>query len=76
MKFFPLIETAANSGQFQLSGTAVEAESTTAALALIAPTVGVGLRYGAWLYHEVRGLPDFFCGCRPLCKSFLTHIDV
>ncbi len=19
---------------------------------------------------------DFFCGCRPLCKSFLTHIDV
>ncbi|OAZ61308.1 hypothetical protein SRCM100623_02811 [Acetobacter pasteurianus] len=59
MKFFPLIETAANSGQFQLSGAAVEAESTTAALALIAPTVGVGLRYGAWLYHEVRGLPDF-----------------
>lgn len=59
MKFYPLIETAANSGQFQLSSTAVEAESTTAALALIAPTVGAGLRYGAWLYHEVRGLPDF-----------------
>ncbi|MGX7346908.1 hypothetical protein ACWM9A_13630 [Acetobacter pasteurianus] len=59
MKFFPLIETAANSGKFQLSSTAVEAESTTAALALIAPTVSAGLRYGAWLYHEVRGLPDF-----------------
>ncbi|KAA8387767.1 hypothetical protein FKW31_03770 [Acetobacter sp. DmW_136] len=59
MKFFPLIETAANSGEFQLSGAAVEADSTTAALALIEPTVGAGLRYGAWLYHEVRGLPDF-----------------
>lgn len=59
MKFFPLIETAANSGQFQLSGAAVEADNTTAALALIEPTVGAGLRYGAWLYHEVRGLPDF-----------------
>lgn len=59
MKFYPLIETAAGSGKFQLSGAAVEAESTTAALALIAPTVGAGLRYGAWLYHEVRGLPDF-----------------
>lgn len=59
MKFYPLVETAANSGQFQLSGTVVEAESTTAALALIASTVGAGLRYGAWLYHEVRGLPDF-----------------
>ncbi|WP_130732755.1 ABC transporter substrate-binding protein [Komagataeibacter xylinus] len=22
------------------------------------------------------GVTDFFCGCRPLCKSFLTHIDV
>ena len=59
MKFFALIETAANSGKFQISGAAVEAESTTAALALIAPTVGAGLRYGAWLYHEVRGLPGF-----------------
>lgn len=59
MKFYPLIETAAGSGKFQLSSAAVEAESTTAALALIAPTVGAGLRYGAWLYHEVRGLPDF-----------------
>lgn len=59
MKFYPLIETSAGSGKFQLSGAAVEAESTTAALALIAPTVGAGLRYGAWLYHEVRGLPDF-----------------
>lgn len=59
MKFYPLIETAAGSGQFQLSGAAVETESTTAALALIEPTVGAGLRYGAWLYHEVRGLPDF-----------------
>ncbi len=59
MKFFALIETAVNSGQFRLSDAMVEAESTTAALALIAPTISPGLRYGAWLYHEVRGLPDF-----------------
>lgn len=59
MKFFPLIETAAGSGKFLLASAAVEAASTTAALALIAPSVGAGLRYGAWLNREVRGLPTF-----------------
>ncbi|MCG4258008.1 hypothetical protein [Acetobacter senegalensis] len=59
MKFFPLIETAAGSGQFRLGSAAVEAASTTAALALIAPSVGAGLRYGAWLNNVVRGLPSF-----------------
>lgn len=59
MKFFPLIETAAGSGKFLLASAAVEAASTSAALALIAPSVGAGLRYGAWLNREVRGLPSF-----------------
>ncbi|KAA8387364.1 hypothetical protein FOH24_13920 [Acetobacter tropicalis] len=59
MKFFPLIETAPGSGKFLLASAAVEAASTTAALALIAPSVGAGLRYGAWLNREVRGLPTF-----------------
>ncbi|WP_408884499.1 TonB-dependent receptor plug domain-containing protein [Komagataeibacter nataicola] len=26
--------------------------------------------------HKFGGMMDFFCGYRPLCKSFLTHIDV
>ncbi|MGO2958666.1 MAG: hypothetical protein ACTIDN_06465 [Acetobacter sp.] len=60
MKFYPLVETAAGSGKFVLSsGAPVQAPNTSAALALIAPTVGAGLRFGAWLNREVAGMPEF-----------------
>ncbi|GAN61605.1 hypothetical protein ACI01nite_25020 [Acetobacter cibinongensis] len=60
MKFYPLVETAAGSGKFMLSsGAPVQTANTSAALALIAPTVGAGLRFGAWLNREVAGMPEF-----------------
>ncbi|MBO1361532.1 hypothetical protein J2D73_17235 [Acetobacter sacchari] len=59
MKFFALIETAAGSGQYALGASVIEADSTGAALALITAGVGAGLRYGAWPYRELRGLPAF-----------------
>ena len=30
----------------------------------------------ASFYAGVSAAKDFFCGYRPLCKSFLTNIDV
>lgn len=59
MKYQVLHETAAGSGQFNIVGAPIEAESTTAALALVLPAVPAGLRYAVAPYRAVAGLPDY-----------------
>ncbi|WP_086653777.1 hypothetical protein [Acetobacter malorum] len=59
MKYQVLHETAAGSGQYNIVGAAIEAESTSAALALVGASVPPGLRYAVSPYREVAGLPDY-----------------
>lgn len=59
MKYQVLHETAAGSGQYNIAGAIIEAESTSAALTLVSASVPPGLRYAVSPYREVAGLPDY-----------------
>lgn len=58
MKFFPLYETAPGAGTYQLGSAEIEAESTSAAVAIAAQSAPAGCRTGVWPYKAVAGLPD------------------
>ncbi|MCP1271216.1 hypothetical protein [Acetobacter cerevisiae] len=58
MKFFPLYETAAGAGTYELGSAEIEAESTSAAVAIAEQSAPEGCRTGVWPYKEVAGLPD------------------
>ena len=58
MKFFPLYETAAGSGIYALSGSEIEAGSTSEALATAQNGAPSGCRTGVWPYRSISGVPD------------------
>lgn len=58
MKFFGLYEILPGSGTYQLGSAEIEAESTSAAIAIAEQSAPVGCRTGVWPYKAVAGLPD------------------
>ncbi|GAB29858.1 hypothetical protein APS_0460 [Acetobacter pasteurianus subsp. pasteurianus LMG 1262 = NBRC 106471] len=58
MKFFPLYETAANSGTFQLGSVEIDADSTSAAVAIAEQNAPAGCRTAVCPYRSLSGLPE------------------
>lgn len=58
MKFYALYETAKASGQYVLGSALIEADSTTAALAIAQASAPAGCRTGVWPFRQVSGTPD------------------
>ena len=58
MKFYALYETAKASGQYVLGSALIDAESTTAALAIAQASAPAGCRTGVWPFQQVSGTPD------------------
>lgn len=58
MKFYALYETAKASGQYVLGSTLIDADSTTAAVAIAVASAPAGCRAGVWPYRQVSGTPD------------------
>lgn len=58
MKFYALYETAKASGQYVLGSALIDAESTTAALAIAQASAPAGCRTGVWPFRQVSGTPD------------------
>lgn len=58
MKFYALYETAKACGQYVLGSTLIDADSTTAAVAIAAASAPAGCRTGVWPYRQVSGTPD------------------
>ncbi|WP_434603804.1 hypothetical protein [Acetobacter oryzoeni] len=58
MKFYALYETAKASGQYVLGSALIDAESTTAAVAIAAASAPAGCRTGVWPFRQVSGTPD------------------
>ncbi|MGX7344824.1 hypothetical protein ACWM9A_02715 [Acetobacter pasteurianus] len=58
MKFYALYETAKASGQYILGSTLIDADSTTAALAIADASAPAGCRTGVWPFRQVSGTPD------------------
>lgn len=73
MKFYALYETAKASGQYVLGSTLIDAESTTAALAIAQASAPAGCRTGAWPFRQVSGTPD---AVRPTADEAGKQYDV
>ncbi|GCD56575.1 hypothetical protein [Acetobacter pasteurianus] len=58
MKFYALYETAKASGQYVLGSSLIDADSTTAAVAIAAASAPAGCRTGVWPFRQVSGTPD------------------
>lgn len=58
MKFFTLAETATKSGLFELSSRALDAPSTSEALAVITKDAKPGLRVAVAPYRAISGTPE------------------
>ncbi|BAU39145.1 hypothetical protein APT_02063 [Acetobacter pasteurianus NBRC 101655] len=58
MKFYALYETAKASGQYVLGSALIDADSTTAALAIAVASAPAGCRTGVWPFRQVSGTPD------------------
>lgn len=57
MKFFPLVETADNSGLFVLTGAVFDASSASIALDKVAANATTGLRVAVSPYRAMGGIP-------------------
>lgn len=58
MKFFPLYETAPNAGTFELASTEIDADSTSAAVAIAQKDAPAGCRTAVCPYRALSGLPS------------------
>lgn len=58
MKFFPLYETAPNAGTFRLASTEIDADSTSAAVAIAQKDAPAGCRTAVCPYRALSGLPS------------------